>query len=86
MFAMIGPEALRDENLNKLPKQLGSLVAEEFFGFGIDENNAAIRSDDDHGVRSGVEQRKNAFLSLLALGNIADGAGDQSAGIPLNRA
>ena len=47
-------EALRHQDFDGLSHQLFAVVAEEVFGFRVDDENAAIRIGDDHGVGRGL--------------------------------
>src|SRR5438270_99297 len=83
---MLRPVTNRNEHLDRLPKQLGSEIAKQFFRLRIDEDNLARPVNDQNGVRRRFEQAPELLLSLLANGGVADGAHDHGALFGFERA
>jgi hypothetical protein len=47
---------VRDEDLDGLAEQFVAVVAEQPFGLGVDQGDAAVRDDADDGVGGGLQQ------------------------------
>ena len=49
---MLGPVALGNQNIDRLPEKLVLRIAEHAFDFGIDQDDNASRLDHDHARRA----------------------------------
>jgi hypothetical protein len=47
---MTAPEALRNEDFDRLTQQLLPSIAKELLSLGVDERNPAVLVDNDHGI------------------------------------
>ena len=93
LLRMLAAKARRHQHLDRVAEQLGAGVTEELFGLRVDQHHAAVVADQDHRVGRGFEQRAKAVVKLgdfglgpFAVGDVADGAGDQPPVIGLDRA
>ena len=70
-------KALGNEELDPFPDEFVSCVAEEPLRLGVDQDDAPVLVDDDHGVRSGLQQVLESFLRLLAITDVTDRGRDE---------
>ena len=68
---------LGHEELDDLADQLVAAVAEQPFGLGVHERDAAVGSDAQHRVGCGLEQAPELRVGPVALAEVADGRRDQ---------
>ena len=55
-------ESLRNEDFNRLTQQLRARISEDPLGLRVDENDASVQIDDDHGIGSRLEQSAKRLL------------------------
>ena len=70
-------KAIGNEDLDPLPDEFLPGVSEEPLRLGVDQHDAPVLVDDDHGVRSGLQQVLESFLRLLAIADVTDRGGDE---------
>src|SRR5262249_42688973 len=62
------PEALPDQELDRLPNELRARVAEQLLGLGIDEEDPPVRIDDHHRIGGSLEEPSKLVLGLRLVG------------------
>jgi hypothetical protein len=73
------PEAVGNEQLDRLPQQLVARVAEELLGLAVDQDDLPLPVGDHHGVRGRLQEVLEAGLGPAPLGDVADHLGDEHA-------
>ena len=62
--------------LDRLPDHFLARVTEDVLGLGIDQHDAALAPDDDHGIGGRFQQGAETLLGALLFGDVAaDGGG-----------
>jgi hypothetical protein len=72
-----GPEALRHQEFDRPADQFFAQVTEEFFCLGVDDDDAPLRINDHHGVRSRFQQPAEFLFHRAGRGFIGNIFGDQ---------
>jgi hypothetical protein len=67
--AVFSAEAFWHQDFNGLAEQFDAFVAEEFFGLGVDDDNAAFLADNHNTVGSGLDERP---VDSITYGNWGD--------------
>src|SRR5207245_2245161 len=83
---MRSSKPLGHQNLNRLPEQLLTGVAEQLLRLRIHQQDAALPAHDHHRVRRRLQQTPKLRLRPLPRGDVPDGAGDQYPFLGLQRA
>ena len=76
-MAMLRPEALRNKRFDRLPEQLVAMVAEEFLGLRINQDDAPGVVHHNHRIRRGIQQATKKFFGALAIRNVTYHGADQ---------
>src|SRR5436309_3052897 len=83
---MLSPEALRNQDLNRLPHQFFARVPKQPLRLRVDQDDLALSIDDDNGIGCGFQQTPELLFGALALRDVANSSGDQGCLLRLERA
>src|SRR5207244_4067899 len=76
MTGMSLTEALGYQDLDGLPQEVGPTVVEEFLRLRVDEDNAALPVDNDHGVWRGLQEISELRFGPLAVADVVHEGGE----------
>ena len=77
VVAMLVPETLRNQYLDRLAEQFFALIPKELLRLRIDQNDSPVRVYDHHSIRRGIQQTAKQFVGTLPVGDVPNYSADQ---------